>query len=103
MKKLSLLIVFVLILATSWVKNSTKDIEDKTFILNQNIGSLNVELGDVILEYNYLSSPSKLIQFQSQYFEKDLIKIDIMQIKEILRKNNLLELSDFIKKTNDER
>ena len=103
MKKMSLLIVFVLILATSWVKNSTKDIEDKTFILNQNIGSLNVELGDVILEYNYLSSPSKLIQFQSQYFEKDLIKIDIMQIKEILRKNNLLELSDFIKKTNDER
>ena len=103
MKKLSLLIVFVLILATSWVKNSTKDIEDKTFILNQNIGSLNVELGDVMLEYNYLSSPSKLIQFQSQYFEKDLIKIDIMQIKEILRKNNLLELSDFIKKTNDER
>ena len=103
MKKLSLLIVFVLILATSWVKNSTKDIEDKTFILNQNIGSLNVELGDVMLEYNYLSSPSKLIQFQSQYFEKDLIKIDIMQIKEILRKNNFLELSDFIKKTNDER
>jgi|TARA_B110001452_G_C15071303_1_gene373917 hypothetical protein len=103
MKKMSLLIVFVLILATSWVKNSTKDIEDKTFILNQNIGSLNVELGDVMLEYNYLSSPSKLIQFQSQYFEKDLIKIDIMQIKEILRKNNLLELSDFIKKTNDER
>ena len=100
---MSLLIVFVLILATSWVKNSTKDIEDKTFILNQNIGSLNVELGDVMLEYNYLSSPSKLIQFQSQYFEKDLIKIDIMQIKEILRKNNLLELSDFIKKTNDER
>ena len=103
MKKMSLLIVFVLILATSWVKNSTKDIEDKTFILNQNIGSLNVELGDVMLEYNYLSSPSKLIQFQSQYFEKDLIKIDIMQIKEILRKNNFLELSDFIKKTNDER
>ena len=103
MKKISLLIILVLILATSLVKNSTKDIEDKTFVINQNISSLKTELGDVMLEYNFLSSPSKLIQYQSQYFEKDLIKIDIMQIKEITKKNNFLELSDLIKKTNDER
>jgi hypothetical protein len=98
MKKVALLIIFVLILATSLVKNSTKKIEDKIFILNESIRSLKVEFGDVMLEYNFLSSPNKLIQYQSQYFEKDLIKIDIMRIKEISEKNNIIELTDFIKK-----
>jgi hypothetical protein len=85
------------------VKNSTKEIEDKILVVKQNIRSLNVEFGDVMLEYNYLSSPGKLIQYQSQYFEKDLIKIDIMKIKEISEVNNFIELSDFIKKASSER
>ena len=102
MKKVSLLIIFVLILATSLVKNSTKKIEDKIFILNESIRSLKVEFGDVMLEYNFLSSPNKLIQYQSQYFEKDLIKINIMRIKEISEKDNIIELTDFIKDIKDE-
>jgi hypothetical protein len=103
MKKIALLIIFLLILATSWIKNSTKEIEDKIFALNESIRSLKVESGDVMLEYNFLSSPDKLIQYQSQYFEKDLIKIDIMKIKEISEKNNVIKLTDFIKRTSDER
>ena len=102
MKKVSLLIIFVLILATSLVKNSTKEIEDKIFALNQSIRSLKVEFGDLMLEYNFLSSPDKLIQYQSQYFEKELIKIDIMTIKEMSERNNIIELTDFIKKIKDE-
>ena len=98
MKKIALLIIFLLILATSWIKNSTKEIEDKIFALNESIRSLKVEFSDVMLEYNFLSSPDKLIQYQSQYFEKDLIKINIMKIKEITEKNNIIELTDFIKK-----
>ena len=102
MKKVALLIIFVLILATSLVKNSTKEIEDKIFALNESIRSLKVEFSDVMLEYNFLSSPDKLIQYQSQYFEKDLIKIDIMRIKEISEKNDIIELTDFVKKIKDE-
>jgi|TARA_B110000305_G_C19044143_1_gene449583 hypothetical protein len=102
MKKVALLIIFLLILATSLVKNSTKEIEDKIFLVNQSIRSLEMELGDVMLEYNFLSSPDKLIQYQSQYFEKDLIKIDIMKIKKISEKNNIMQINDFVKKTNDE-
>ena len=102
MKKVALLIIFVLILGTSLVKNSTKEIEDKIFVLNQSIRSLKVELSDVMLEYNFLSSPGKLIQYQSQYFEKELIKIDVMEIQEISEKNNIIELTNFIKKNNDE-
>ena len=102
MKKIALLIILVLILATSLVKNSTKEIEDKIFILNESIGSLKVELSDVMLEYNFLSSPEKLIQYQSQYFEKELIKIDIMKIQKISEKNNIIELTNFITKINNE-
>ena len=102
MKKVALLIVFVLILVTSLVKNSTKEIEDKIFVLNESIRSLKVEFSDVMLEYNFLSSPDKLIQYQSQYFEKNLIKIDVMKIKEISEKNNIIVLSDLVIKINDE-
>ena len=86
MKKVVFAIIFVLILATSLVKNSTKEIEDKIFMVNENIRPLKSELGDVLLEYNYLSSPDKLTQYQTQYFEKDLIKIDITKIKKLTEK-----------------
>ena len=102
MKKVVFITVFILILATSLVKNSTKEIEDKIFTLNENIRSLKSELGDVLLEYNYLSTPDKLMQYQSQFFEKDLIKIDIMKIKQLTEKNNHIKISDFIEKTKDE-
>ena len=102
MKKITLSIIFVLILATSLVKNSTKEIEDKTFVLKENIRSLKVELGDAKLEYNYLSSPDQLNKYQSQYFENDFIKIDITKIKKISKENNQIKLTEFLKKTNDE-
>ena len=102
MKKIVFIIIFVLILFTSLVKNSTKEIEDKIFMVNENIRPLKSELGDVLLEYNYLSSPDKLIQYQAQYFEKDLIKIDITKIKKLTEKNNHINVSDFIEKTKDE-
>jgi len=102
MKRVVFAIIFILILATSLVKNSTKEIEDKIFIANENIRSLKVEFGDVLLEYNYLSSPGKLTQYQTQYFEKKLIKIDITKIKKLTEKKNHIKVSDFIEKTKDE-
>ena len=102
MKKTVFLLIFLLILATSLVKNSTKEIEDKIFIVNENIRPLKSELSDELLEYNYLSSPDKLIQYQTQYFEKDLIEIDIRKIKKITKKNGYIKVNDFIEKINNE-
>ena len=102
MKKVALATIFILILTTSLVKNSTKEIEDKTFMVNENIIFLKSEFSDELLEYNYLSSPDKLIQYQVLYFEKNLIKIDIRKIKKLTRKNNHIKISDFIKKINNE-
>ena len=102
MKRVVFAIIFILILATSLVKNSTKEIEDKIFMVNENIRPLKSELGDVLLEYNYLSSPDKLSQYQNKYFEKNLIKIDITKIKKLIEKNTNINVIDFIEKTNDE-
>mgnify|MGYP006101741823 FL=1 len=102
MKKIALTTIFILILVTSLVKNSTKGIEDKIFVLNENIRPLKSELGDILLEYNYLSSPDKLTQYQSQFFEKDLIKIDITKVKNLIEKKNHITTSDFIEKISNE-
>ena len=98
MKKITLIFILILVLGTSLVKNSTKEIEKKVFAINENIRLLEVEVGDVMLEYNYLSSPEKLIQHQSYYFENDLIKIDVTKIKKIEAINNQLKVTDFINK-----
>ena len=102
MKQLVLAVIFVLILITSLIKTSTKEIEDQIFIVKENIRPLKSELEDVLLEFNYLSSPEKLVQYQTQYFEKDLIKIEIMNIKEIIKNNETLEIKDLISKNENE-
>ena len=102
-KTLLVLSIFVLILITSLVKNSTKNIEDEIFLVKENIRLLRAELGDILLEYNYLSSPEKLIQYQSQYFENDLMQMDIINIKKIKEVDGKLTITNFTKKLeNDE-
>ncbi|MDB9750324.1 cell division protein FtsL [Candidatus Pelagibacter ubique] len=102
MKQLVVAVILVLILITSLIKNSTKEIEDQIFIVKENIRPLKSELEDVLLEFNYLSSPEKLVLYQTQYFEKDLIKIEIMNIKEIFKNNETLEIKDLISKNGNE-
>lgn len=102
MKQLVVAVILVLILITSLIKNSTKEIEDQIFIVKENIRPLKSELEDALLEFNYLSSPEKLVQYQTQYFEKDLIKIEIMNIKEIIKNNETLEIKDLISKNGNE-
>ena len=102
MKQLVVAVILVLILITSLIKNSTKEIEDQIFIVKENIRPLKSELEDVLLEFNYLSSPEKLVQYQTQYFEKDLIKIEIMNIKEIFKNNETLDIKNLISKSGNE-
>ena len=101
MRKTLLATIIFLIIVTSLVKNSTKEIEDQIFSLNENVRALKSELGDLMLEYNYLSSPNKLIEYQSQYFENDLKKIDIKKMKKINLINNDLEIVDFTSNINN--
>jgi len=81
-KKVGLIIViFLLILSTTIIKNSTKEIEDEIYSVNENLRVLNSELGNVLLEHDYLSSSERLLEYQSLYFEDELIQKDIQNIK----------------------
>ena len=81
MKKfLVIFFILFLILFTAIVKNSTKRIDDKILVKQENISGLNKELGDIKLEHEYLSSAEKLLAFQNLYFEDELVKKDIQEI-----------------------
>ena len=81
MKKiLTIILIFSLIVITSFIKNSTKKIDEELFILKVKISNLNLELDNVKLEFDYLSSPEKLISYQNLYFENKLTQKGINEI-----------------------
>ena len=82
MKKIGLvLVIFSLILLTAIIKNSTKKIEDELFTIRENLRVLESDYKNILLEYDYLSSAEKLLEFQSLYFEDQLIQKNIKNIK----------------------
>jgi len=82
MKKiLTICLIFSLIVITSFIKNSTKKIDEELFILKENISNLNLELDNVKLEFEYLSSAKKLINYQNLYFENKLTPKNINKIE----------------------
>ena len=93
MKK-SVIIFFImfLILFTALIKNSTKRIDDEIFITEENIRTLKKDFENIKLEYDYLSSAEKLLKFQNLYFDNELIKKDIKEIKIIEKIRDDLEI-----------
>ena len=96
MRKLWVIFLILgLILSTAIIKNSTKKVEDEIFAIKENLINLKKELGSTKLEYNYLSSADKLIEFQRLYFENDFIQKDINEIKIISKESNELKIKKF--------
>ena len=82
MKKFALaLVIFLLVLSTAIIKNTTKQIEDEIFTAKENIRVLKSEFENVSLEYDYSSSAERLLEYQSKYFEDELIQKNIKDIK----------------------
>ena len=75
------LVIFFLVLSTAIIKNTTKQIEDEIFTLKENIRVLKSDFENVSLEYDYLSSAEKLLEYQSLYFEDELLQKNINDIK----------------------
>ena len=94
MKKLLLaLTIIILVLTTAIIKNTTKKIEDKIFAYKESVRLLKSDLENIQLEYNYLSSAEKLLEYQSLYFEDQLVqkKIEDIKIYNISENVNKLE------------
>ena len=86
--------ILFLILFTALIKNSTKRIDDMIFISEEKNRSLNNDYENIKLEYDYLSSTENLLKFQSIYFDDELKKKDIQEIKIISRRSNKLEIKE---------
>jgi hypothetical protein len=94
-KKIGLIIViFLLILSTAIIKNSAKKNEDNIFIVKENLRVLKSEFEKIKLEHDYLSSSEKLLEYQSQYFEDELIQKNIDNIKVFKIKDKNKKIQD---------
>ena len=93
-KVLVFLLILFLIVSTSLIKNSTKEIEDEIYTIKENILFLENRFQDSKLEYDYLSSSEKLLEYQSLYFEKSLEKKILKDLKNIDFSNEKLIITD---------
>ena len=97
MKKfLVISLIFFLIFLTAFIKNSTKRIDDEIFTIKENIRALKKDFENIKLEYEFLSSTEKLIEFQNLYFDDELVKKDINEIKIIDQSKKKLQINNLI-------
>ena len=104
MKKLIVFaVIFTLIVSTSLIKNSTKDLDDQIYSLRENILFLENRLNDSKLEFDYLSSSEKLLEYQKLYFENLLIKKSLKELKtlEIIDKELVITELKILGKINE--
>jgi len=87
-KKILLFIpIIILIFSTSLTKNSTKKLDKKIFEIQEDIRALDDIYELVLLDYNYLTSPDKLMEYSKMYFEKELKKKEIIDLKTFIFKD----------------
>ena len=102
MKRLILLLsIFLLLIFTTITKNSTKEIEKKIYNTKENLRILQQKYEMVLLDFNYLSSPEKLMEYQSRYFENELKEIDITNLKKLTLLGNEIQVKQFIDSKNE--
>ena len=87
-------IIFILIVSTSLIKNSTKDLDDEIYSIIENTLFLENRFKDAKLEFDYLSSSEKLLDYQKSYFENLLIKKSLKELKNLEILDNKLIIND---------
>jgi len=81
MKKLIFIFsLILLIVTTSVVKNMTKQLNKEIYLANERISLLQNKLDNLRLEFDYLTSPEKLMDYQKLYFEEELRPIKSSEI-----------------------
>ena len=84
MKKYIILFgIIFLIITTSIVKSSTRQLEKKIFIMEEEVKILEEKFDFLLLESNYLTTPEKLIGLKEKIFKDKFFPIDPKDIKKI--------------------
>ena len=93
-KSIIFIFILVLIICTSLIKNSTKDLDDQISYIKENILFLEDRLKDSKLEFDYLSSSEKLLEYQKLYFENFLIQKSLKELKTFKIQDNRIIIND---------
>tara|TARA_A100001011_G_scaffold302979_1_gene316827 strand:- start:433 stop:699 length:267 start_codon:yes stop_codon:yes gene_type:complete len=72
-----------LIVTTSIVKSSTRQLEKNVFILEEEMKILEEKFDFLLLENDYLTTPERLIGLKEKMFKDKFIPIDPKDIKRI--------------------
>ena len=84
MKKYVILFgIIFLIITTSIVKSSTRQLEKNIFILNEEVKILEEKFDFLLLESDYLTTPERLIGLKEKIFKDKFFPIDPKDIKKI--------------------
>ena len=87
-------LIFILIISTSLIKNSTRDLDEQIYSIEENILFLEDRFKDSKLEFIYLSSSEKLLEYQKLYFENILIRKSLQEIKTLKIINDQIIVND---------
>ena len=96
-KTLLVFLIVCLVVFTTLIKNSSKNLEDEMFTRKENIRILKKEVSDLLLEYNYLSSAEQLLKYQSRYFEEELVQKNLNEFEIIKNIKNEIEIKKILK------
>ncbi len=84
MKKYIILFgIIFLIITTSIVKSSTRQLEKKIFILREEVKILEEKYDFLLLENDYLTTPERLIELKEKIFKDKFFPINPKDIKRI--------------------
>ena len=75
--------VVCLIITTSIVKSSTRQLEKNIFVLEEEVKILEEKFDFLLLESNYLTTPERLIGLKEKIFKDEFFPIDPKEIKKI--------------------
>ena len=84
-----ILSIVILIIFTSLVKTSTRELEAKIFTSKEQIKVLTDKKELILLENNFLSSPERLFKFKKLLFKNNLTSLN--RDKFIIMKNDGLQ------------
>ena len=75
--------IVCLIITTSIVKSSTRQLEKNIFVLEEEVKILEEKFDFLLLESNYLTTPERLIGLKEKIFKDEFFPIDPKDIKRI--------------------
>ena len=75
--------IVCLIITTSIVKSSTRQLEKNIFALEEEVKILEEKFDFLLLESNYLTTPERLIGLKEKIFKDTLFPLDPKDIKKI--------------------